>query len=75
MKRHPVLGAVVNIVNVGGWLPSASPYRPANAVIGDPFNANQRFAFGHYLPLNSKKADARIWQRLLLAKCHPSGRK
>jgi hypothetical protein len=44
-------------------------------VIGDPFSANRCFAFGYFLPVNSKKADAGTGQRLLLAKCLPSDRK
>ena len=62
-------------MNVGGWLPCASLHRPAIAVIGDPPRANRCFAFGYFLPVNSKKADAGMRQRLLLAKCRPSDRK
>jgi len=32
-------------------------------------------AFGYFLPVNSKNADAGMRQRLLLAKCRPSERK
>jgi hypothetical protein len=56
-------------------VPCASLHSPAIAVIGDPFRANRCFAFGNFLPVNSKKAEAGMRQRLLLAKCRPSDRK
>jgi hypothetical protein len=55
-----------------GWLPCGSLHRPAIAVIGDPLRANRCLAFGYFLPVNSKKADAGMRQRLLLAKCRPT---
>jgi hypothetical protein len=34
-------------------------------VIGDPFKTNRCFAFGYFLPVNSKNAEAGMRQRLL----------
>src|ERR1700734_594639 len=48
---------------------------PAIAVTGEPFNVKRCFAFGYLLPVNSKKADAGMRQRLLCAKWRPSERK
>jgi hypothetical protein len=45
---------------------------PAIAVIVEPFSAKRCFAFGYLLPVNSKKADAGMRQRLLFAKWRPS---
>ena len=64
-------GAVVSIVNDGGSLPCPGFQMPAIAVIGEPFNAKRCFAFGYLLPVNSKKADAGMRQRLLFAKWRP----
>jgi hypothetical protein len=50
-------------------LPFAGRDRAAIAVIDAPFRANRCFAFGYFLPVNSKKADAGTTQRVLSAKC------
>jgi hypothetical protein len=42
----------------------ALPQLPAIAVIGEPFSAKRCLAFGYFLPVNSKKADAGTGQRL-----------
>src|SRR3954469_20922284 len=72
-------GAVVSMVKAGGWLrsppPGASRHRPAMQRKGAPFKVKRCLAFGYFLPVNSKNAEAGIRQRLLLSKRLPSERK
>jgi hypothetical protein len=69
-------GSVVSILKMPAADFLCSPARcPAIAVMGDPFSAKRCFAFGYFLPVNSKKADAGMRHRLLLSKCRPSDRK
>lgn len=68
-------GEVVSMAKLGGWLPWPPRQSPAIAVIGESFSAKRYFAFGYFLPTNSKKALAGTMQRLLLAKLRPSDRK
>src|SRR6185312_13864377 len=56
-------------------LPWPSRHSPAIAINGASFNVKRCFAFGYFVPVNSKKADAGTRQRLLSAKRRPSDRK
>src|SRR4051794_24468137 len=68
-------GSVVSIVKVGGLLPAASRHNPATAMNGAPLRVKRCLAFGYLVPVNSKKAEAGMRQRLLAAKRRPSERK
>jgi hypothetical protein len=63
------------MVTDGGWLPFPSRHSAAIAMNGEPVNVKRCFAFGYFLPVNSKKAEAGTRQRSLLSKRRPSERK
>ena len=56
-------------MNVGGLLPAASRQSPAMARKGAPFKVKRCFAFGYFVPVNSKNADAGTRQRCI---CEPA---
>src|ERR1700750_1629749 len=68
-------GSVVSMVKVGGLLPSPSRQRPAIAMNGEPLSVNRCLAFGYFVPVNSKNADAGTSQPLLSPNGRPSERK
>ena len=65
-------GEVVSIVKAGPAVPFPSLQSPAIARNGAPLSVNRCFAFGYFLPVNSKNAEAGIKHRLLSAKRRPS---
>lgn len=60
----------------GGWLVAdcLTP-SPATAMNGERLSVKRCFAFGYFVPVNSKNADAGMRQRLLFPNCRPSERK
>jgi len=49
-----------------------SRHKAAIAIQLEPASVNRCFAFGYFVPVNSKKAEAGARHRLFLSKCRPS---